>query len=477
MKNYRFAVLLLLHVFLFFYGSAQPNVLDSLKKEIGKHQKPDSFRIRAIVDYVVEDLNNNTSDFLPFMDEIISISKKTNYRTGMQKGYMIGQIYYSDRGNYEKAFRYADSAFSFLKNDTTLPARVNLGHLYNNVAGDYGILGDYEKAIENYTASARIFEPMNHPFLATVYSGLAEVYDNLNESSKAIEYDRKAIAIAEKSQNPRSLAIKLLNYSMRLINSKSYTAAAEVLNQAEPIVKKLGNTALLHQYYYNSANIAENNKDYLKAVSEYKSALVYARLNEDVHQETNVIDALSGCLIDMNKMEESRLYLDTLLLLANTHNLKPARRSVYVNLAKWYEKNRDYKKANVYLQKTMQLGDSLISEESKEKIAGLEIRYNVEKKEKEINGLKEESKIKSLQILQKNTLNYILTGGACILLVISLLTYRNYRQKQKIQLQRIGELETQQQLTATEAVLKGEEQERTRLAKDLHDGLGVCYPE
>jgi signal transduction histidine kinase len=33
-------------------------------------------------------------------------------------------------------------------------------------------------------------------------------------------------------------------------------------------------------------------------------------------------------------------------------------------------------------------------------------------------------------------------------------------------------LETEKQLTATEAVLKGEEQERTRLAKDLHDGLG-----
>jgi two-component system, NarL family, sensor kinase len=58
------------------------------------------------------------------------------------------------------------------------------------------------------------------------------------------------------------------------------------------------------------------------------------------------------------------------------------------------------------------------------------------------------------------------------LLIISLLSYRNYRQKQKLQQQRISELETEKQLTATEAVLKGEEQERTRLAKDLHDGLG-----
>jgi len=53
------------------------------------------------------------------------------------------------------------------------------------------------------------------------------------------------------------------------------------------------------------------------------------------------------------------------------------------------------------------------------------------------------------------------------------LSYRNYRQKQKkLQLQRINELETEKQLAATEAVLKGEEQEQTCLAKDMHDGLG-----
>lgn len=80
--------------------------------------------------------------------------------------------------------------------------------------------------------------------------------------------------------------------------------------------------------------------------------------------------------------------------------------------------------------------------------------------------------MQQLSIRQKNTLNYILIAGAMALLIISLLSYRTYKQKQKLQQQRIAELETQQQLTATEAVLQGEEQERTRLAKDLHDGLG-----
>src|SRR6185295_9826777 len=112
-----------------------------------------SLKIKAIIAYVVEAMNNNTSDFQPYMNEVISISKKTNYTRGLQKGFMIGQIYFSDRGDYETAFLYADSAFSVLKNDSSLSARQNTGHLYNNVAGDYYKLGDYEKAIESFTAS------------------------------------------------------------------------------------------------------------------------------------------------------------------------------------------------------------------------------------------------------------------------------------------------------------------------------------
>ncbi|HKO82194.1 MAG TPA: sensor histidine kinase, partial [Chitinophagaceae bacterium] len=86
--------------------------------------------------------------------------------------------------------------------------------------------------------------------------------------------------------------------------------------------------------------------------------------------------------------------------------------------------------------------------------------------------LKATQEIARLSIRQKNTLNYILIASAVILLLISLLSYRNYKQKQKLQQQRIAELEAEKQLAATEAVLKGEEQERTRLARDLHDGLG-----
>ncbi|MEX1241116.1 MAG: tetratricopeptide repeat protein [Cyclobacteriaceae bacterium] len=472
MKSFHFALLVMFFALAFSEGAAQPHVLDSLRGVIGQNPNQDSFRIKAIVDYVVEAMNNNTSDFLPYVNEIISISKKTNYGKGLQKGFMIGQIYFSDRGNYEQGFLYADSAFSVLKNDPSLSARQNTGHLHNNIATDYFKLGNYEKAIENFTLSARIFEPMNHPFLAAVYSSLAEVHEKNHDIPNAIAFDLSAISIAEKSGSERSLAARLLNYAIRLINRKEFARADSVMRRAEPIMMRVENLYLLQQFYYNQAYIDKNNDDHIKAVANYKKALDYAEATEDVFQKTNAIEALSDCLIDMNRMEEAKVYLDMLLSLADRHGLKAARRNAYAGLVKWHEKREDYKKANTYLQKAMELNDSLFSEESKEKIATLEVRNNVEKKAQEIAALKAETNVQALRIHQKDTLNYILIGSALALLIISLLSFRSYKQKQKLHQHRISELETEKQLTAAEAVLKGEEQERTRLAKDLHDGLG-----
>jgi signal transduction histidine kinase len=99
-------------------------------------------------------------------------------------------------------------------------------------------------------------------------------------------------------------------------------------------------------------------------------------------------------------------------------------------------------------------------------------RYNYEAKQKEVEQLEQEKKVAGLTLKERRNTMILLATALLAIIITSVLFYRNYRQKQKLQQQRINELETEKQLTATEAVLKGEEQERTRLAKDLHDGLG-----
>jgi len=126
---------------------------------------------------------------------------------------------------------------------------------------------------------------------------------------------------------------------------------------------------------------------------------------------------------------------------------------------------QDFAAAALWNKKLGAVDQSLKKQEMAEYAVDLEAKYETERKESKI-------KLQHSQLQQKSIINYISIGSAMALLIISLLFYRTYTQKQKLQQQRIHELEAQQQLTATEAVLKGEEQERTRLAKDLHDGLG-----
>ena len=84
-----------------------------------------------------------------------------------------------------------------------------------------------------------------------------------------------------------------------------------------------------------------------------------------------------------------------------------------------------------------------------------------------------------LSIRQKSTFNYILLGSLVVLLLVAFLIYRNLRHRQQLarqqdelQQQHILELEKDKQLVAVDSMLKGQQEERSRLAKDLHDGLG-----
>ncbi|MBL0200009.1 MAG: hypothetical protein IPP81_07490 [Chitinophagaceae bacterium] len=125
----------------------------------------------------------------------------------------------------------------------------------------------------------------------------------------------------------------------------------------------------------------------------------------------------------------------------------------------------DYKNAYLFKKRFANLNDSLLDASYLQSMAGVQHKYEVEKKEKEIISLHSAN-------LQKSTLNKFLIGSTIALVLLGLLGYRNFKTKQKLHKTQIIQLEKDKQLLAIDAMLKGQEEERSRLAKDLHDGLG-----
>jgi signal transduction histidine kinase len=93
--------------------------------------------------------------------------------------------------------------------------------------------------------------------------------------------------------------------------------------------------------------------------------------------------------------------------------------------------------------------------------------------------LQKNYQVQSIQLQQKKTVNIALIAGCVLLLLLALQLYKNFKnknrllvQKEKLHQQQIIELEKEKKLLAAQSLMKGQEEERSRLAKDLHDGVG-----
>lgn len=455
-----------------YISHAQTRSLDSLLSIIHRHPKRDSAKVALIMQYVKIAVNENTTRLLPLLNEEISISKQIGFRRGLQSGYITGQMYYADRGDIATSLLYADSAFEIGKGDTSIQGQRNTAYLHHNVAGDYYKIGAYDDAIRHYNQAAVFFAKYEPQNLSGVYNGIAMVYENMESLSKSREYFEKALDAARQYGDEVRVAKAYLGYITWFINRNKTDTAALLLHKVKPIVLKANDAICTFLYYQSRGNIAHMRKQYAAAIEDYKKTYRITVEADDVYRQVNILNPLCKALIEAGKMQEAKDYIDTLSSLSEKHDFAFGKLHALSNYAEWYEKKEDYKTAGLYLKKKLVLSDSISGSNLQEKIASLETRFKVENKDNEIKMLTDEKRIRELSLRQKNILNYVLIGSAAALLVILILGYRNYTHHRKLQQQIIAELETQQQLTATEAVLKGESRERTRLAKDLHDGLG-----
>jgi signal transduction histidine kinase len=135
----------------------------------------------------------------------------------------------------------------------------------------------------------------------------------------------------------------------------------------------------------------------------------------------------------------------------------------YTTLAKCYELKGDDKNCQATLRKIIVAKDALYEANSARAIAELQTKYELQKKESTIIKQK-------LDITQKNYLFY----GSLILTVFTLLLFwllfKNYSRKQSIKMQLAV---AEEKRIATQSVIDAEEQERKRIAADLHDNIGA----
>jgi two-component system, NarL family, sensor kinase len=437
----------------------------------------DSVKARTLLDIGEAIEATLTEKSFDYYQQSLALSKKIKNNHLILSSLNDVGVCYIELNKLDSALSTFGLAVSVAKemNDTARVARVltNIGNVYLHK-------NDHIKAIEYYFQAARLWETAaDKSSLPGLYSNICSLLNDQKEYGKAIEYGNKAIDLSQKIGDDYSCVNAFLNLSNTYGYLQNFEKQYELLQKVLPLAKKGKDIEQIASVYNNLGDYYYEKKQFQPSLTNYLEAHAYVQQMGNQYHLCTSYSMLAQVYYKLNQNDKALQYILVAEKLAAEVGARANLKEIYLTRSQVEKRRGNLKMAYDYLSKTSAIKDSLFKVESSEKIAEVEAKYQNEKKQQEILQLEKDKKIQALSIRQKATLNYFLIGSVAALLIVVFLGFRNLRhrhrlakQQDELQQQRIRELEKDKQLVAVDSMLKGQEEERSRLAKDLHDGLG-----
>lgn len=318
--------------------------------------------------------------------------------------------------------------------------------------------------------------------LSVLYKSVAVIFMNNDDRNKANSYLKTAKEYIELA-NPSSYTYLENKADIYIVDAenlcqlKMLAEAKKSLDKAYHIIKKYPDSNLNGSYYTSEGYYFYKTGQFSSSLKSYDKGIVNSTLHKDVLLTNRLKFSKYLPLTAMNRLEDAKnLLLD---LIGSTTQFVHDQKNFSKELASIYEKLGDTKNAYKYLSKYNTINDSLNLSESQGKIAALEAKFNRSENEKKISIL-EAQREKDKLVVQNNKLYYsLLVAILIILLLLVIFLWINSKNQKKIAIQHslnytqnLESLKNQKEIDVMQAMIRGEEDERKRIARDLHDGVG-----
>lgn len=480
---------ILLFVLMCCRSFAQNATIDSLQLVLNK-QANDSLRALTLINLASNYLGYDTlkSDEALHQAWLILKDERWDYNLGY---YYEGksQSFYS-RGKSGQSLILSDSAIYFYKRAATSTNAITKERSNYQIASvteakgaTYDAIGKNDESIRCYLEALQLFDKSTSPgkteAIAGCYNDIATLYFRLEQYDKSLAYDLRSIPYHLLSGNNENIAFAYIYTASDFIKRKKFDSAEAYFQKAKSYVIKLNKPSVNVEYYGHTGNMFSMEENWPKAIENYTVAYANAKHIDQFFNEAVFSIGIANAWYRLDNLSQAEKFALYSLDVAETNNFRETETKSYKLLSLIYSIEKNWQRAYEYLNKYESVNDSVKADELQQKVNELETKYQAEKNQQEIGRLEKDKQIQSLTIKHELTTNYILIGSLAALMILGFLGYRNFRTRQQLakqqhelQQQRIRELEKDKQLMAVDAMLKGQEEERSRLAKDLHDGLG-----
>lgn len=356
----------------------------------------------------------------------------------------------------------------------TAPANLQLGVAYQKK----GLTDSALKYLQSGASIARMAGLKKLIIRSLYYLGAYyNSFDRDGDKKKlAFDYFSRCQAEATQLKDDFLIAYAHDGLGSYLTGAQDYDLALYNFKQSAEIYRRLNNRIFEARAYNNISLIYDYKEDASESIAYAQKAIeVFKELGSENDLMLSYLN-LAATLGNQERFTESFEYYAKAQQLGIKLNSLDNLQTIYNNLSGLYAQKGDHKKALEYFEKYAALKDSLMNEEKLRYISELETKYEVQQKEYDRQLSVAEA------ALQKRRA-YLWLSAACFLLITGATLLLYYRHKikaarllaeknEQLYRKKINEIIKEQELKSINEIMEGQENERRRIAEDLHDRLG-----
>ena len=390
-------------------------------------QKEDSATVNKLITISNEYLGKAAFDSMSMIAlQANEIAEKIEFKQGQAialKNAGIGNYY---RGNYREALDYWTQSLGIYEG---LNDSLGIANMLNNIGALYVNQGENPKALEYSLKSLKISEALNHKLrIFSALNTIASVYYSKKATwDTAQSYLERAIGISEEIGNNRATGVFSENLGEINFEKGNDAKALEYYQKSIDIGDKE-----LSPFAYNGIGKLYLRKGRIDEALKYHNKAL--EIAEELDLKEHIIGSLKGLAnvyLRQNNFQAAMNAYKKAEGLAITMKLNPELKDIYEEMAAAYGKNNDFRNAYVYQSKLDKIKDSLFNESTERRLGLLQIEFEVEKKQSQINLLTKDKDLQEVKIKRQRLAKNAFMIGLVLAFIIALLIYRGYRNKVK----------------------------------------------
>jgi tetratricopeptide (TPR) repeat protein len=389
---------------------------------VDKTNTNDSLRFDALRRLAIAHSDSAYSVSLQYWNRAFDLAKRKRDKQRMgdvhhQIGFMLQR-----KGEFPEAleeYKAAIALYSIVGNVKCA------AEVYNDKGLIYKSWGKYELALECFLTALTNFEEIEFTEgTAMAANNIGQIYYYRDEFQRAIEYFTRYLKASENAKTYRAVAGASNNIASAYMELNNFDLAFEYYFKAMQIYDSLGvrlGVAIIND---NIGTLFTKQGQYNDALLYHFSALRIFNALDSKPRIGYVLKNIGYAYFKLKNYKQALSYYNESKIIAESLNQKETLKEIYYNLTDVFQALNRHSDALWAHKHYVQIKDSLLNIETSEKLTTLEVRYEADKKSRELNLMK-------AKLEQQKRLGLVISIIGILILFLAALVVRENTMKRK----------------------------------------------